>query len=927
MRLRSLLTRLVAQPRSWLRAVLQRKQLEAEMEAELANHLEQLTADLLRAGYAPAEAARRARLAMGSLGTSKEGMRSSLGLRWWDSLGADLRYGARILRKSPGFTAVAVTSLALAIGANTTIFSIAKRLLLDQLDVPQAEQLRLLHWVGDQHVAISNMWGMTDDVPGGMGGASFSYPAFEQLRRDNHVLDDLFAFKDVGTMNATVEGTAQIVQGELVSGNCFEQLRVRPLLGRPIVPADDVRGAAPVALLSAGFWKRAYGGRDAIVGRTIRVNMVPVTIIGVTPNGFTGAASVQAVPDLFLPFSAQPLVAPQGKGGSLLGEASPEMWWLNIMGRAKPGISDAQAQAALNVSLAAAVRASLRPGSADTLPRLTMSSGSRGLFHSRQSFRKPVAVLVAVVALVLLLACANIASLLLARSSARRREISVRLALGAGRGRVLRQVLTESLLLSVLGGAAGLLLAFVGRNVLPRLLTNPWEQAPFDTGFDWEIFGFTAAVTLVTGLLFGIAPASAATRLEVSAGLKEATHTATRRRKGLGGKAIVAFQLLLSTVLVTGAFLFVRTLYNVSHIDPGFRSDHLLLFAIRQPASRYPPPADLALHHRIEERLRTVPGADAVTLSEVAFISDGMENTNFLPEGEKLDPNKEQSAPNNAVGAGFFKTMGIPILAGREFDPRDTATSRKVAVISESLARKAFPGVNPVGRHFRAHWHPREGKPGDWVEVVGVCADTRYWTLKQDPVGMLYEPYMQTANLDFGVTYEVRTRLKAESLAPALRQAVQSIDRDLPLMDLRTQREQIDANMQRERMFAALTAGFGVLALTLACVGVYGIMAYSVARRTNEIGVRLALGARPRQVLGMVLREATWLSLAGIVGGLGAALALARGVQSLLYGLQPADPASLICGAALLIVVGLGASWIPARRAARIQPVEALRHE
>jgi predicted permease len=854
-------------------------------------------------------------------------MRASLGLRWWDEVVADLRYGMRILLKSPGFTSIAVLSLALAIGANTTIFSIAKRLLLDRLDVPHPEQLRLFHWVGDKHVAVSNVWGVGDDTPQGMGSTSFSYPVFEQLRRDNKVLQDLFAFKDVGTMNVTVDGTAQIVQGELVSGNYFEQLQVRPQLGRPISPSDDVPGAAPVAVLSASFWQRGYGAAASVIGRTIKVNMVPVTIVGVAPHGFTGAKNVQAAPDLFFPFSAQPLVEPRGKGGSLIGEASPEMWWLNIMSRTRPGVSNEQAQAALNVSLNAAVRASMRPNSSDTIPDLWLGDGSRGLFLTRQSFGKPITVLMAVVGLVLLLACANIASLLLARSAARQKEVSVRLALGAGRSRVLRQVLTESILLSAIGGVAGLSLAFLGRNALPSLLSNPWEEAQFDTGFDWKIFAFTAVVTLATGLLFGIAPAWIATRTEVSSGLKETAQTSTRRRRGVGGKAIVAFQLMLSTVLVTGAFLFLRTLYNLAHVDPGFRSDHLLLFAIRQPESRYPAGADLALHRRIEERLRSVPGVDAVTLSEVALISDSMENTNFLPEGQKLDPNKEQSAPNNAVAVGFFKTMGIPIIAGREFDGSDTATSPKVAVISQALARKAFPGVDPVGRHFLAHWHPREGKQGDLIEVVGVCADTRYWTLKQEPVGMFFEPYIQTSNLDYGATYEIRTRQKAASLAPDLRKAVQSIDRDLPLMDLRTQREQIDATMQQERIFAALTAGFGLLALALACVGVYGVMAYSVARRTNEIGIRLALGALPRRVLAMVLGEASWLGLLGIGSGLAIALVLTRLVKSLLYGLEPQDPMSLAGGAMLLVLVALAASWIPARRAAGVQPMEALRHE
>jgi predicted permease len=462
---------------------------------------------------------------------------------------------------------------------------------------------------------------------------------------------------------------------------------------------------------------------------------------------------------------------------------------------------------------------------------------------------------------------------------------------------------------------------------MPALLANPWEAGQFSIPLDCTVLAFTGGLTLLTGLLFGIVPAWMATRNDVGACLKATAQTTTRRRRGLGGKAIVGFQVMLSTLLVAGAFLFLETLFNLTHVNPGFRTDHLVLFAIQQPESRYPAPKDLELHRRIEERLRSLPGVDAVTLSEVAYISDSMENTNFLPEGVKEDPEKEQSAWNNAVGAGFFHAMGMPILAGREFNDRDTASAPKVGILSESLARKAFPGQNPIGRHFRAHFHPREGEPGYWIEVVGVCGDTRYWTLKQKPAGMFYEPYPQMRNLDYGATYEVRTSLKPEAIASSLRKAVQSIDPDLPLQDLRTQKEQIDASMQQERIFAALTTAFGLLALALACVGVYGVMAYSVLQRTNEIGIRLALGALPRQVLAMVLREASWIALGGTLVGIGAALLLARLVKSLLYGLQPNDPVAFGGAALLLALVGLAASWIPAWRAAGVQPMQALRHD
>ena len=894
---------------------------------EMEEHISCQTEENVRSGMTAVEARRQARLKFGAVEAIREQYHSEKTLPLLESVIQDVRYSSRTLRKSWGFTSMAAISLALAIGANTTIFSVTKRLLLDRLEVPHADQLRLLHWRGDKNTAVTNIWGLSDSLPDGIEAASFSYPVFEQLRLDNRVLEDLFAFKDVGRVNATIDGSAQILQCELVSGNFFGQIEVQPRLGRPILTPDDQIGAPTVALISAELWGRAFGSSLSVLGRTIKVNMQPVTIIGVVPSGFTGAKSVQSSPDLFLPLSAQPLVAPRGKNGSLLGASSPQMWWLNIMARTKPGVSNATAQASLDVSLSAAVRSTLRLDGNTTIPRLDLLDGSRGLFLSKQMFAKPLEILIAVVALVLLLACSNIASLLFARSMARQREVGVRLALGAGRARVLRGVLTESLLLSTLGGTLGVALAFAGCRALPRLLANPWENAQFEMPLDWRVLAFTAAVTLLSGLLFGIVPAWIATRSDSGACLKGSAQRITRRRKGLGGKMIVSFQIMLSTLLVAGALLFGGTLLNLAHVNPGFRTDHLVVFAIQQPESRYPAPKDLQLHHQIEERLRALPGIESVTLSEVAYISDSMENANFLPEGQAQDPDKDQSAWNNAVGAGFFHTMGIPILAGRDFTENDTASAPKVGILSESLARKAFPGQNPIGKHFLAHFHPREGKAGDLIEVVGICGDTRYWSLKQDPLGMFYQPYQQMSNLDFGATYEVRTKLSPESVAPSLRKAVQTIDPDLPLQDIRTQQEQIDASMQQERIIAALTASFGALALVLACVGVYGVMAYSVAQRTSEIGIRIALGALPREVLALILKESTWITTVGITCGVGMTLLSTRLAKSLLYGLRPADPIVLAASALLLALIGVAASWIPARRASAIEPMWALRHE
>jgi predicted permease len=664
---------------------------------EMAEHLSLQTEENLRSGMTPAEARRQAVLKFGPVEAIREQYHAEKSLALLESVVQDVRYSIRILGKSRGFTSIAAISLALAIAANTTIFSAMKRLLLDRLDVPHAEQLRLLHWHGDRNTAVTNMWGMSDNTPEGIGAASFSYPAFEQLRRDNHVLEDLFAFKDVGRMNATFGGDAQILQGELVSGNYCDQLQVQPQIGRPILAADDQIGAPAVALISAELWERAFGSSSAVVGRTIKVNMVPVTVIGVTPPGFTGAKSLQSAPDLFLPLSSQPLVEPRGRNGSLLGASSPQVWWLNIMGRTRAGISDATAQAALDVSLSAVVRSSLRPDANTTIPRLDLLDGSRGLFLSKQLFAKPLELLMAVVALVLLLACSNIASLLFARSMTRQREVGVRLALGAGRARVLRGVLTESMMLSALGGVLGVALAFAGCRTLPALLANPWETSQFKMPLDWTVLAFTASVTVLSGLLFGIVPAWIATRSDGGACLKGSTQNIARRRKGFGGKMIVSFQVMLSTLLVAGALLFVGTLFNLAHVNPGFRTNHLVIFAIQQPESRYPPPKDLQLHHQIEERLRALPGVENVTLSEVGYISDSMENTPFLPEGQIQDPEKDQSAWNNAVSPSFFHTMGIPIMAGRDFNEDDTASAPKVASARAWRAKRSrvrIPSAN-----------------------------------------------------------------------------------------------------------------------------------------------------------------------------------------------------------------------------------------
>jgi predicted permease len=926
MSLRSSITRFYAQPLSWLRAIVHRGQLEDEMEAELAFHLENLTEELIRSGLSPDDAGRRARIAMGSMLTSKEEMRGSLGLGWWDALWADVRYGLRILGKSPGFTAIAVISLALAIGANTTIFSVAKQLLYDRLVVPDATSLQLLAWTGhEENLAVHSIWGDYSRSGGRATSTAFSYSVYQQLRAENRVLGDLFAFK-TDSMNATIRGTAERVESEMVSGNYYSQLGVVPVLGRGITPADDVKpGAGWVAVISYGLWERDFGRSPDVLGQTIRVNDTPVVIVGVNPKGFTSASDVQTASDIFLPLHLQPRISPKPR--MLQPIFDQNEWWVNIMGRAKPGIPDATAQAALDTQLAAAVRGTMSVKKDENIPRMDLRDGSRGLFEEHQQYGKPMAILMAFVGLVLLLACANIANLMLARGAQRQREMSVRLALGAGRMRILRQMLVESLLLATAGGACGCVLAYLGRNAIPKMLEKAWERNGLQVHFDWGIFAFTAAVTIGTGVLFGLAPAIAAARANVSCGLKSTALTATRRRKGLSARMLVGFQIALSTLLVISAGLFLRTLAGLRSVDVGFRTDHLLVVDVNAPHPKYSQGKDIAFHQKMEAGLAAVPGVQSIAPAEVAYIENSRSMQGFTPEGHENDRDRHPGVLYNVVGTNFFTTMRIPIIAGRSFGSQDTVTSVKVGVINQSLARARFGNENPLNRRFEISEFQNNGQlEKEWIEIVGICADTRYTSLREPSPPQFFLPYVQRI-AESGMSYMIRTAVTPEAIVPGLQNVARQTAPDIPLSNVRTEGQQIDAAMQQERLFVTLTSGFGLLALALASVGIYGIMAYSVAQRTNEIGVRLAVGAQPWQVRALILKESTWLTVAGIAAGTAAALGLCRLVKSMLYGIRPDDPATVVAGILILLGIALAASWIPARRAAAVQPIEALRHE
>lgn len=921
MSLRASIHRILAQPRSWLRALLNRERLEREMDSELGDHLARLTDDLIRTGHSAPDAARRARVALGTMESHKEEMRATLGLRWWDELGADLRYGARILRKSPAFTAIAATSLALGIGANTAIFTVAKKVMFDTLPVSRPHELRLLTWVSGHEQPVPPAWGdVSQTENGGLEGNAFSYRVLEELRKRTDVMADLVAFKDVG-MTATIDGEPELVSGEMVSGNAFEALGVAPIVGRGLTQADDAGpGRGPVAVISDAYWARRFGRSAAVLGKTISLNGVPVTVVGVGPAHFNGL-QIGAMTQVFVPITMQPLLIPRAQMSTASLIDNPQSWWLQILMRMRPDVPEARAQAVLDVVLRQTAMATLPPTPALDQLHLQFEPGDRGLDYLRGQFLRPSYVLLALAGLVLLLACVNLANLLLARAAARQREMSTRLALGAGRGRILRQVLTESLLLSGLGGAAGLLLGFLGRNLLPRLLDQSWRPQAMQVDFDWRVLGFTTGISLATGILFGIAPAWQAMHAESGTALKDAEHASQGRRRMRLGKGLVIFQIALSAILLIGAGLFVRTLENLSKTPLGFRSDHVLLFELNPPRARYTEAQVYALYRRLEEQLSAIPGVRSASMSNIAIIGDGNSGTTFHALGTPK-PKEAIRVQTNTVGKDFFTTMEIPIVRGRGFNESDTATSPKVAIVNRALARRFFPNQAAIGQRFESDPEDVEGP----VEIVGICPDTRYSDLRSETPPTFYLDYRQKPG-GGRMVFEIHTVAEPASVLNAARAAVASHDRDLPLMDVRTMQQQVDSTMSDERVFAELTSGFGILALVLACIGIYGLMAYTVARRTSEIGIRLALGAQRAQVRGMILRESTWLALAGIAAGVGGALALTRLVKSMLYGIEPWDPASVAGSALILMAVVLAASWVPARRAAGVQPVQALRHE
>jgi predicted permease len=643
-----------AQIRSWLKVLRNRAHVERDMAEELRFHLDSYANDLCRRGIGREEALRRARLEFGAMELHKEECHESLGLRLWDELHADLRSGVRVLRQSPVFTVIAVLSLALGIGANTAIFSVANQILLKRLSVPNASRLRLFSWVQQPKSHLGHVWGSFQRNEFGAGtGATFPYPLYQTMSRQQKVMEGIAGFKDLQRLTASIDGQAEAVNALMVSGNFYQVLGARIEAGRAITPADDSVAANSVAVISDGYWSSRFGRSADVLGKTITLNSVPLTIVGVNDADFRGPRAGE-FPQIFFPISLQNSVIPDPNGSLLTNKG---FWWLFLIGRLNPNVSSAAARSGLDIAFRNAFRETLPGKKNSDRPRFVVQDGERGFDWGPQHLRKPLYLLLALTGLVLLVACVNLANLLLARATVRQREMSLRLAIGASRARLIRQVLVECLLLAFLGGAAGLLLGYLSRNLIPTLMESSWSGNALDTQLDWRVFAFAFLVTMATGLVFGMAPAWRCTSTDAGAALRETGRMSTTRSKAMFGKVLVAFQVALSLLLVVGAGLFVRTLFNLRHAPTGLHPEHVLLFELNPPRSRFSPAQRIRLFQRVAERLAAVPGVQSSTASSEPLLAHSMDNDCFHPtENGAL----KKASLINYVGPDFFATFGIP---------------------------------------------------------------------------------------------------------------------------------------------------------------------------------------------------------------------------------------------------------------------------
>ncbi|HEV2340800.1 MAG TPA: ABC transporter permease [Candidatus Acidoferrales bacterium] len=902
-----------------------------ELSQEIQSHLDMAAHERTERGEPAADASSAVHREFGNAAVVREVTHDQWGWAWLENLLQDLSFGLRMMRRSPGFTSIVILTLALGIGANTAIFSVINSVLLSNLPVKDPQQLVFLTNPDEQGMESGFGDGDRDML---------TYPEFQDLERNNTVFSGLLGAYSFVT-SVPVEVVAPGQSGEsspalvkLVSGSYFSVLGVNPILGRAFdTQVDRVRDANPVAVISYAFWQSQFAGAQDVIGRKIRILSTSYDVIGVAPPQFHGE-TVGFSPAIWVPLSMQSEIYP---GRNFL---SPEpnhfrkVEWLQVIGRLKPGVTLAQATAGITVEFQQLMESQTSGMSAQDKQRfmnqhLAVTPGSRGASTLRADFGKPLEILMVVVGLILLIACANVANLLLARSSARQKEIAVRVALGAGARRLFRQVLTESILLATMGGVVGLFLANWADSALLRMVSGGASQAYLDIHLDARILAFTLGVSLFTGILFGIAPAFRATRVELSHVLKSASRTVAGNSAHSGrlpiGKVLVIAQVALSLLLLIVAGLFIRSFRNLSDVQLGFDRDHILQFYSDGLTYGYHRPEILPLYQEIVQRIAAVPGVRAVSLSDNGLLGGTDSQDPFSIEGQKTKAGEAYEARWDVVGPNFFSTSGIPVLLGREISPQDGGNGQLVGLINQTFARMYFPDSNPIGQRVEVH---ESSGHFDFV-IVGVAADSKHGSMRERPFPRFYLPYFNPIgdNWRTGASFIIRTSGDPSSVTSAIRDVVKQVAANLPPVRLQSMQQRLTQSLASDSMITQLAGAFGVLAIILVCIGLYGIMAYAVSGRINEIGIRIALGAQRGNILWLVLRDSLLLVFIGAVIGLPVVYVVGKWISSLLFEVTPLDPFTLAVCTALMFVVGVLACYIPARRAMRVDPMVALRYE
>jgi predicted permease len=897
----------------------QMRRKDAELEQELQSDLELEEEEQRERGLSREEARQAARRAFGNTTLIKEQTQEVWGRGPFERLSQDLRYALRQLRRSPGFTLTAVSILALGIGAVTAVFSLIDAALLKMLPVQSPEQLV-------QFKTISSAFPIND---------AFSYPTFKTLREQTRVMAGVLAFRKLHNIDLEIDGHSGLAEGQLVSGNYFSVLGVRALRGRTILPIDEsIAGQSPVAVIGYDYWRSRFALDPSVIGKKILLNNALFTIVGVTEPEFYGVQPGAEV-DVFVPLTTITLV---NSGFAAAGSPydtlkAPFRNWLYVMGRLQPGVTKEKATANLQPVFAqlgrdAAASLTGLPFDSPTVrqaylqSRLQLDPASQGLATLRQEFSKPLWIVMAVVALLLLITCANVANLLLARANAREREIAVRLAMGAGRGRLMRQLMTESTVLGASGGALGVGLAYLGSSSLLALMARGRTPVSLHVHPDWSVLAFALAVSLLTALVFGTISAWRATDVNPSQGLAQNTRSHANAGDSYSlGKSLVVLQVAVSLVLVVGAGLLARSLANLRNFYPGFNRDNVLLFSVNPTIIGY---KDVVpLYEQMLGRIRATPGVGSVSLSVHEPLSTNVSDTSVRVQGPAARPEDDLTPVDvEPVSPDYFATMQTPVLRGREFTDGDHAGTPKVVIVNESMARHYFGEADPVGRFVSI-----PGYRGDssWLQIVGEVRDVKVHDLRELSTPMLYEPMFQAP--EGGATFEVRTTMDPTHAQITVLDAVKAIDTHLPVYTVKSLADQLDDSLVEERLVASLSSTFGFVALLLTSVGLYGLMAYTVNRRTGEIGIRMALGAERGRIARMVLRETLLLVVCGLTIGIPVAVFSSRLIASQLFGLKPGDFVTFLAACGVMCTVTMMASYLPARRAASIDPMKALRSE